>query len=169
MLITAIDPGPRTSGWVRYDATRRELIASVAAWDRNRLLWEVEHDIADLTVVEEVACYGQRIGREVMRTIECVALVEHASLVETVRLTRPEVIRHFCGVRNAPKGQVNAALYDRFGGSRSAAVGTKSKPGPLHGMTGHAFDALALAIAYSEGLRPKDQEQEIVGHEVAHA
>ena len=167
MLSTAIDPGPRTSGWVRYDSLKRRVVASCSELPRAEVLRNVIAYYTSILVVEDVAFYGQRVGHEVHATIKLIGAVEDraytagAGVIDRfVTLTRPEVIRHFCGVRNAPKGQVNAALYDRFGGSRKAAVGTKAQPGPLYGMTGHAFDALALAVAYAEGLRPKSDEQE---------
>jgi len=33
-----------------------------------------------------------------------------------------------------------------YGGTRDAAVGTKKTPGPLYGVSGHAWQALAVAV-----------------------
>ena len=62
------------------------------------------------------------------------------------------------GRRNASKSAVNLALYGLFApehrhnpphvldDTRRAAVGTTAKPGPLWGVTGHQWDALAVAV-----------------------
>jgi hypothetical protein len=40
--------------------------------------------------------------------------------------------------------QIREAMIELHGGTKAAAVGTKKAPGPLYGVTGHAWQALGL-------------------------
>lgn len=56
-----------------------------------------------------------------------------------------ELARHHLTGRRAPSdAQIRAAMIDAHGG-KDAAVGRKKAPGPLYGVSGHGWDALAVA------------------------
>ncbi len=39
-----------------------------------------------------------------------------------------------------------------FGGTKEAAIGKKASPGPLYGVSSHAWQALAVAVVVAEDL-----------------
>jgi len=54
------------------------------------------------------------------------------------------------GVTNA---QIRQAVIDRFepsGGGKRPQIGTKKQPGPLYGVSSHAWSAVAIALTYEE-------------------
>ncbi len=62
-------------------------------------------------------------------------------------LYRREVLR---GLDVTGKGNrdslVRQRLIEIHGGDRASAVGTKKQPGPLYGVSSHAWQALAVAV-----------------------
>jgi len=89
-------------------------------------------------------------------------------------IMRPTIKTHLCGVASAKDGNVRQALIDRFGGDEVAIGGKKCQtckgkgwkgagrpvceecngdkyetpPGVLHGISGHAWSALAVGVTY---------------------
>jgi len=102
----------------------------------------------DIIAIEQVRSYGMAVGAEVFDTIhECGRLHEIAeragARVELV--PRIDVKMHLCHNSRAKDANIRAALIDRYGGSRAAAIGRKKTPGPLYGVKGHEWAALAIA------------------------
>ena len=57
-----------------------------------------------------------------------------------------ELARHHLTGKRAPKDpQIRAALLDAHGKTTRDAMGTRARPGPLYGVKGHSWDALAVA------------------------
>jgi hypothetical protein len=56
-------------------------------------------------------------------------------------IPRSDVKRHICGDPSARAASVREKLIDRFG-----SPGTSYEPGPLHGINGDLWAALALAV-----------------------
>ncbi len=161
MTIIGIDPGPEESAAAIYDPSA----GTVAAWEEDNVALNLRFFIttpADTLVIEWLTNYGKPVGNTVFDTCEWVGRFRQAFKNKSVKVTRPTICRHFCGTTHyvhpttgkrkpVTKANVKAALYQRFGGDRSKAVGTKKKPGPLYGMKGdHVFDALAVAVWYAE-------------------
>jgi len=93
-------------------------------------------------------------------------------------IPRPTIKTHLCGVASAKDGNVRQALIDRFGGDEVAVGGKKCQtckgkgwkgtgrpvcedcngdkyetpPGVLHGISGHAWSALAVGVTYLDQL-----------------
>lgn len=65
-------------------------------------------------------------------------------------LDRHDAKRHLLGKRKGTDADIRAAIIRRFGKSKACAVGTKRLPGPLYGVSGDAWAALAVAITYAE-------------------
>ena len=90
-------------------------------------------------------------------------------------IMRPTIKTHLCGVASAKDGNVRQALIDRFGGDEVAVGGKKCQrckgkgwfgpgrpkcdecidstgwetaPGPLHGVSGHSWSALAVGVTW---------------------
>lgn len=159
MITLGIDPGPETSGVVLYDASSGRLLESWDALENTRILEGSRRAVlrAQRLVIEDMHCYGQMVGQSVLRTAEFIGAVKWAyrALVPE-SLTRPEVCYHFCDDRRAKQTRVRHVLRERHGGQK-VAVGRKDKPGPLYGIKGHAWEALAVALAWIE-LQPKPEE-----------
>jgi hypothetical protein len=68
---------------------------------------------------------------------------------EPLRVFRREVKLHLCGSPRAKDANIRQALIDRYGG-KEAAIGRKASPGPLHGVSGDVWSALAVAVCAAD-------------------
>lgn len=68
------------------------------------------------------------------------------------RITRSMVKAHICNSQRANDKTIRAALIDHYGGlgGKRVAVGVKADKGPLYGISNDMWQALALAVTYSE-------------------
>lgn len=157
-LILAIDPGPVESAYVYYDtATRRPTFWTKQQNDRVgreiEMNYGFDDHVLDDCVIEMVASYGMPVGAEVFET--CVWIGRFMELwvpwhnTEAKRIFRLAVKLHLCGDSRAKDANIRQALIDRFGG-KEKAIGRKASPGPLYGMTGDCWSALAVAITTAE-------------------
>lgn len=161
--IIGIDPGPERSA-IAYEPTT--LTGRVQTLEYVNPCLEIvlgASDNDDILVIEWPQSHGLPVGESVFRTCYWVGRFAAAFTGDSViEVTRPDIVRHFCSCTHykdpetgkrkpVTKANVKAALYERFGGDRSKAIGTKKKPGPLYGMKGeHVFDALACAVWWAE-------------------
>lgn len=158
MRLLAVDPGPVESAWVVYDTD-----AGPRHWAKepNHTFWTGLNfgyllDATDEMAIEMVASYGMSVGAEVFET--CVAIGRLVDRWERYRdgraalfIYRRDVKMHLCGSMRAKDANVRQALIDRYGG-KEAAIGRKHSPGPLYGMRGDCWSALAVAITASETM-----------------
>lgn len=156
--IIAIDPGTNESGVVFYDASAGTVTSSKVI-PNDVLLDNVRFGLdylAAYVVVEMVAPMGMTLGRSTRDTILLIGRIQetcHLRAIPCEALTRGEVKLHLCGTMRAKDPNVRAAVAGRFdatGGGADPVKGTKAKPGPLHGMKSHCWQALALAVTYCE-------------------
>ena len=158
MRILAIDPGPDRSGVVALRAEPGEWPPRVEAAHA-----EIEtQTIVDWIKLEETRCvvcewltsYGAAVGASVLDTAKIVGHFERTAIDQMADfglLTRPDVGLELCESRRAKKSQTAEAirgLYPATGGGKRPVVGTKKAPGPLYGVKGHAWDALAVGLAW---------------------
>jgi hypothetical protein len=66
------------------------------------------------------------------------------------RIKRHQVKMHICGNMRAKDANIRTALIDMFGPGKEKAIGTKKNPGPLYGVSGDVWQALAVAVTYAE-------------------
>ena len=64
-------------------------------------------------------------------------------------IERREEKLHLCDSPRANDSTIRQAIIDRFGG-KDAAIGKKKVPGPLYGISGDVWAALAVAITAVE-------------------
>jgi hypothetical protein len=162
--ILAIDPGYEQSAVVRLDGGR----VTFAETSPNQTVLDSFANgmwaYSDLILIEQIASYGMPVGREVFETVywsgrfhqqvEAIWGPGQATIpIPVHRLPRKTVVTQICGSARAKDANVRQALIDRYGGSKAEAVGTKAKPGPLYGVHGDQWAALALAVAWAEGAR----------------
>ena len=151
MIIIAIDPGPERSGYVVFDGTR----VLACGWDTTheiRCVFDEWIEGQASVVFEGVESYGMAVGAETFETVfvtgrlyEFATNCRHESAVS--RIYRKAIKLHLCGSARAKDGNIRVALLDRFGGEK-VAKGTKAAPGPLYGVSGHCWAALALAVTW---------------------
>lgn len=154
MEVLAIDPGPEQSAYVRYDGR----VLEHAKCD-NQCLVAMLRGMASPPVIacEWLASYGKPVGEEVFATARWIGRFQEAfGCDEHFHFyKRAEIKLHLChatvGVND---GVIRQALIDRFGPGKEKAIGKKASPGPLFGLAGDEWAALALAVTYID-LHPK--------------
>lgn len=112
---------------------------------RLRRHWAVDRD---LLAIEMIASYGMPVGREVFETCLWIGRYIEAWEARGGRyqlVYRKDVKMFLCESMRAKDANIRAALIDRFGG-KDRAIGKKSAPGPLYGMIGDCWSALAVAL-----------------------
>ncbi|MGE0349831.1 hypothetical protein [Hydrogenophaga sp.] len=151
MNTLALDPGPTETGWVIFGGgvvMHSGVVPNAEALERLQGDWSFyAHHLA----IEMIASYGMPVGREVFET--CVWIGRFMQVwkdPEAVELVyRKDVKMHLCGTPRAKDPNVRQAIIDLFpatGGGKCAQIGTKGQPGPLYGVSSHAWPALGVAL-----------------------
>lgn len=155
--IFAIDPGTTESAWVMYDPEMRKLGAFLKEGNDTLLerLEAVDHSPRPyVAVIEKIESNGMPVGAEVFETVFWSGRFAQALAargVAVARLPRRAVKLHLNGtMRGANDSTVRQALIDRFGPGKDIAIGTKKNPGPLYGVAGDVWAALAVAVTFAE-------------------
>lgn len=136
----------------------------------------------DIVAIEDYVHMGQMVGKEVFETCKWIGRFREAWEFEkalpvdvhrTIRLIkRTDEKTILCGGQTfmdpetkCRKGftdaHIRSALIGRFdatGGGKTPQIGTSKQPGPLYGISGHLWSALAVAmtcylIGVDDGLR----------------
>lgn len=152
-MILAVDPGTTQSGYVVMDGDR--VVSSGVLPNREALAMVAAHD--GVLALEMVASYGMSVGKDIFETVRWIGRLQQAYRdPEAVMLIyRRDVKMHLCGSAKAKDGNIRQALLDLFpatGGGKTPQVGIKSKPGPLFGVSTHAWAALGVAITATDRL-----------------
>lgn len=151
MTIMAIDPGTTESAWVIWDGQQIHYFAKAA---NKELISCIRHhnavpgaiNIVRRLVIEQVASFGMPVGAEVFETVFWSGrFAEAFGADRTERITRHQIKMHLCHNARAKDANIRQALIDRFG-----KVGTKKSPGPLYGISGDVWSALALAVTWTD-------------------
>ena len=139
---------------------------------------------AELLAIEMMRPRGQPVSRESMATLIWIGRFIQAWAPRRHKLIeREEVKMNICGRTNVKDPNVRQALIDRFGGDTVAIGGKKCRrckgkgwfgpgrptcgecsghgwyvrPGPLHGISGHSWPALGVAMTfYYQNHEPED-------------
>lgn len=176
MELLAIDPGNTESAYVVLRDGVPVLFKTVDNETMLRFIPGVYHDHL---AIEMIASYGMAVGREVFETCVWIGRFIGATALPHTQVYRKDVKLHLCGSPRAKDPNVRQALIDRFGGESEAIGGVKCPfckgkgwagrgrktcpeccggtwkrpPGPLHGMSGDCWAALAVGITYLETCR----------------
>ncbi|MEE9597929.1 MAG: hypothetical protein V3V96_14240 [Acidiferrobacterales bacterium] len=194
MILYAIDPGPEESGVVAVRVGQTPLTFAVCGKMSNHtLLADLERGAfgnSTRLAIEMPQLYRKTpAGSSVLHTAKWVGIFQHAfGLDRSTEVLRSDVVVHLCGgstyrdeqtgkLRGHGDTSVRAALIERFGPGKDAAIGgTKCKqckgkgwcgrgqpmchhcggtkweypPGPLHGVTKDCWSALAVAVTYMD-------------------
>lgn len=167
-IVLAIDPGNTESAMVMWCPATRHILAKhyVPNMELFSLLRQaMGMDIVPLdpvkyprlVVIEQVRSYGLAVGAEVFDTVHWSGrfhqyIVDHWHQDDQVILVpRRDVKMTLCHANTAKDANIRAAIMDMFGGEK-AAKGCKKTPGPLYGVSGDIWAALALAITVGDNL-----------------
>lgn len=147
-MILAIDPGTTQSGWVLMDG--REVLASGVNVNEYVVGLVVGSGTSRLAI-EYFEPRGMSVAQESIDTVFWSGRFAQAShKPEAVELIqRRRVKSHICGSQKANDANIRRAIIDLYGGD--SAIGKKASPGPLYGVTSHAWQALAVALTAMEG------------------
>ena len=169
MNILAIDPGNELSGFVLMnDGLEIFEKGKVDNYDLINKMHETEWRFfaPDILLVEMVASYGMAVGQTVFDTcvwigyFHCTWDVLFTGKRFSVYRKKPNkidkidsVAMTMCKSTRAKDTNVRQAVLDRFpstGGGKTPQVGTKACPGPLYGVSGDVWSALAVALTFLE-------------------
>ncbi len=149
MTVLAIDPGPTESAFVCLRGGDHlgefEKLPNQQLLDKlDRACW-----VGDVVVIEMIASYGMAVGAEVFETCVWIGrFMQACGKTPVHRLTRNQIKNHLCHSSKAKDANIRQALIDRFGGAD--AIGKKAKQGPLYGVSGDVWAALAVAVTYMD-------------------
>ena len=153
MIILAIDPGTTESGWI--ELYTNDLSIGHKGKDCNHKMLEIiKQTPGDLIAIEMFASYGMPIGKSSIETIRWIGrfeqFIEDNVGGHPMFYTRSQVKMHLCRrtakINDAVITQAIKDLFPLTGGGKDPSKGTKSQPGPLYGMAGDMWQALALAL-----------------------
>lgn len=147
--ILGLDPGPERTGIVGVEAVDGAIqrVQFAGTYPNPEVRALLRHTPADVVALEMIASYGMPVGASTFETCVWIGRFEEtidnrpdASQIRRMRFTRPQVQRGLCFSTRARAANIRQALIDLIG-----PVGTKKAPGPLYGVTTHAWSALAIA------------------------
>lgn len=145
MLIVAIDPGTTVSAYLEWDGVK---IYDHRICDNHQVLNYLKQSPAEELFIEQLACMGQTIGREVLETAFWSGRFaqyweERRSNGGLWRMIPRTTIKKHHKARNDT--EMRAALVIKYG-----QPGTKKNPGLTYGLKSHLWQAFALATWVSE-------------------
>lgn len=176
MRVLGVDPGTRMSGMLLYDTDTEEVLHSEEV-DNKDLLDALRSaklcgvfDTGDIELaIEDIEGMGLMVGKDVFETCIWIGRFIEAweynhGGSEAHRISRGDEKIVICGCKTVINPQtgkrkavsdsmIRKAVIEKFpasGGGKTPQVGTKKLPGPLYGVKGHCWSALAIVITYLE-------------------
>lgn len=155
MRVLAIDPGTEQGAFVLFGDGAPIAHGIV---QNAELLDIVSNSEADFLAIEWVSFYGKEIhaGSETFETCRWAGRFQQAWNEDAtcVLIPRRQIRQELCGTQKAGDPEVRAVLIDRYGG-KERAIGKKATPGPLYGISSHAWSALAVAAVFTDRFEQK--------------
>jgi hypothetical protein len=151
-VIYGVDPGTEQSAMVAMQVDGKiiqsETMPNEELLGRLRAYGGRAHLLDDVFVFEQIESMGMAVGKEVFETVFWTGrFYEVVYPARVFRVTRRAVKLHLCGSMQAKDPNIRQALMDRYGG-KEKAVGRKGSEGPLYGVKGHEYAALAVAVTW---------------------
>lgn len=146
MRILSIDPGPVESAYVLMDGSRlirfgKDANANVSILFRDGLCLQA-------AICERIRSMGMPAGAELFETCEWCGRFWQIALDQNIPwhwIERREEKMNLCGSMRAKDANIRQAVMDRFGGKSAT-----KKDGPLHGVSGDVWSALAVALTWQD-------------------
>lgn len=158
--IMAIDPGNERSGFVIMKGLK---IIDAGKLSNDIVMETIRYEIYSILVCEMIASYGMAVGQTVFDTCVWIGRFLQAAKMENketgIVFRKKEqkekgiesVCMYICHNARAKDKNIRQAIIDMYpatGGGKIQQVGTKKQPGPLYGISGDMWSALAIAITY---------------------
>lgn len=152
-MLLSIDPGSETSGWTLMKGT------SVASGGSDILNLSLVYGIR-IGNFGPVCCEwmessrGMPVGAETFDTVRWIGRFEQAAAAARrsfFLVPRRHVKLHLCNSMRATDANIRRAILDLYpatGGGSVKQIGTKAKPGPLYGVKGHMWQAIAVGLTH---------------------
>jgi len=179
-VFCGVDPGTDKSGFVLFDNIDKRVIFSDDL--RNEIILSIlriEGDFPmipnvetwEIFFVEDIESMGLVVGNSIFQTVKWIGrfieAYEYSTKKKAVGILRGDEKITLCGAKTFvnPKtgsrkavtdANIKSAVIERFlplGGGKIPQVGTKKEPGPLYGVKGHCWQALAVLITGLENLK----------------
>lgn len=146
--VLGVDPGPVKTAWVLWDAQEKRKVHF--GHEENQLVLDGMRarrgsNGDTVLAIEMIASYGMAVGETVFETCVWIGRFIEAWHGEYSRVYRKDVKMHLCGSMRAKDANVRQALLDKLG-----PVGTKTNIGPMYGVSGDVWSAIAVAVTYAE-------------------
>lgn len=151
--VLAVDPGQKASGlvWLEDDQS----LSRFGIFPNDAILHHVTRlSLGRRLVIERMDNQHKVCGDPTNESNVWAGRFLQAAPSAVVRIRRVAVAWHIGGQWAGDK-EIRAALIHRYGG-KEKAIGNKQSPGPLYGVADHCWQALALALAYRDGVKLAD-------------
>ncbi len=151
MIIFAIDPGFKQSGYVDWDG---QAVLEKNIIDNELLLKFLRKHLNNAVpkrtlVIEQIKSYGMSVGQTTFDTVFWSGCFWEAYKGEKHLIPRIEVKKHICNDGRAKDGNIIQALADRFAyGVRNRGKGIKSDKGFFYGFHDDIWQAMGLAVTF---------------------
>lgn len=153
MILLAVDPGTTESAWVRFFDGAPTQFGTIPNEEMLSFLRD-EQQCSRHLAIEMLASYGMPVGAEVFETAVWIGRFIEAWGGPFTKVYRKDVKLHLCQSPRAADPNVRQAIIDKYGG-KANAIGKKKTQGPLYGVSGDVWAALAVAITWSETIGAK--------------
>jgi hypothetical protein len=154
MIVLGIDPGTVESGYVVFNSEGMKIIESGVV-SNEEFLQSSAWDNSDVVCMEMIASYGMPVGQTTFETIIWIGRFVQLCIFKNKKFEllykKKDINPTLCFSNKAKDANIRQAVLDMFpatGGGSVPQKGTKSNPGPLFGVSSHAFSALAVALTY---------------------
>lgn len=149
--IIGIDPGPTKSsiaiiGGQSAPRCSTNNNSDLALWLSRTFVYDDA-----ILAIEFPQSFGMPVGASIFETCMWAGRFVQAWPNESRVCYRKSIVTALCGSARAKDANVRAALIEHYGG-KSAAIGNKKTPGPLYGIHGDEWQALAVALYVSGNL-----------------
>lgn len=167
LKLIGIDPGPERSGLVIATQPYRDALPDILTADgsaRNELVLSAIRSSGAVVVCETLSEIRQSVGADVFQTAYWIGEFRGAA---RENVWEPVEARHvkraLLGTVTGKQSLVRAEIIKRYAHgiedkkkAQKLAVGTATRPGPLFGVSDHAWMALACMIAYLDRKETKN-------------
>ncbi len=144
----AIDPGAKESGFVYWQTDKQSsggILLGKGICGNDQLKEQILERQYDVLAIENIRGYGIVAGDDTFDTCIWIGRFDHEN--KGILISRKDIKRHLCGTITTNDKYIRQALIDRLG-----EVGTKKSPGPLFGMSGHMWSALAVSVVAADWI-----------------
>jgi hypothetical protein len=148
MIILAIDPAPRDSGYVILNSNNIELIA-FGKVSNEALSVIIKEGFYDIIAMEMIGFMGMGVGKDVFETCVWIGRFLEMSGKPFQYIYRREEKINLCKSMKADDSAISKALVKRFAKFDFVrGKGNKKKHDYFYGFAGDMWSAFAVAITY---------------------